>query len=114
MLGSTGGVLGIADGAGVGCLEGTGLGFDDGDDDGSGVGGGVGCVEGVPMGLADGSREGLTDEGVALGLLLGVRAGGLGNSEGAMTGNTGILVSAMVGLLVGPEGLKVGALDGPV
>ena len=60
-------MLGIADGAGVGCLEGAGLSFNDGDGDGdgSGVGGGVGCVEGVPMGLADGSREGLTDEGVA-------------------------------------------------
>jgi hypothetical protein len=103
-------MLGIADGVGVGCLEGTGLGFDDV----GGVGGGVGCFEGVPMGLADGSREGLTDEGVALGLLLGVRVGGLGDSEGAITGNTGFLVSAMVGLLVGPEGLEVGALDRPV
>jgi hypothetical protein len=61
-------------------------------------------VEGVPIGLSDGSREGLRDEGMALGLLLGVRVGGLGDSEGAMTGYTGLLVSAIVGLLVGPEG----------
>jgi hypothetical protein len=110
LLGSSGGVLGIADGDGVACLEGTGLGFDDG----GGVSGGVGCVEGVPMGFIDGSKEGLTDEGVALGLLLGIRVGGLGDSEGAMIGNTGFLVSVIVGLLVGPEGLEVGALDGPV
>ena len=103
-------MLGIADDAGVGCLEGAGLGFGDG----GGVGGGVGCVEDVPMGLIDGSIEDFTEDGMALALLLGIRVGGLGCSEGAMIGVTGFLVSLIVGLLEGPEGREVGALDGPV